>query len=787
MRNASVKNTEVAFFVSNFPAVEKFAYTMGTAYMGAYLKQKGVYSVTLSGNEVDINSAVREMKDKGVRLLGLPVYDALFPVVKKMAKEARRSMPGLMIVAGGSTPTLADDVVLAGIPEIDVVVRGEGEETIYELYENMSGRVSLEDIKGLSFRDGDRIERTPDRPLAGLGGARGAELDILPSPFEQGILTGLEDRAGVITSRGCLFNCAFCCGPGMYRGKVRFHSVDQVIKDLKIIEENTSGKNEITGVDFFDADFCVNRSRPRRICEAIIREGLKFHFNIQARADFMDRDLLELMREAGIRRINFGLESAVSRVLRNIRKVNGNSPDFKKEKQHVEAIRSAVKICKKIGIVPAVNVMFGLPGETYEEGMKTLKMVEELDLEKYFHNPFMVFIGSGLHREAGKFGMEVEFGSEILPLKVKHPYDVNSIPVLPNAYSINYHPVFLRSFESALFEWWDVNDQFFKESGPHVVLEDFHEIDDGLRDWLKSIVGFFSAIIFLYEKTRPRKAWMKTVKDIIGGSLLSGRYDTEDFSVMDWMKPVLSCMSGTGDDIRLKAEGLEAIKKIIEHGKLAFPAQVIERVKDKSTGGLKIYRLRSLLLGKPPMNWPEEYRSYPFSKAVTAKNVTGEKRVVFHTVNSRRDVKSFLKEMTDPPEDFDRSITGKMIRGEILLGTSCRFMGHLCPARTLKKLHVFRNGKIIPCISGEKIGSVGDSLDLLHERIETLASEEEKKRGCSGCAAKDRCARCLFTGPFTVEEYCGFVRNAGWLPKMLQFLLLCYNKNFSRQADRWKS
>jgi len=143
---------------------------------------------------------------------------------------------------------------------------------------------------------------------------------------------GTELNSCLQTSHGCIYKCVFCSGPAMFKNKVRYHSIERVINDLEIVYENLGDSTKTWRVDLWDDNFCLDRKRTLALCEAIIKEGLKLNFHAEVRADHVNRELLGLMFEAGIREINFSLESGVPRILRILKKVNGKTPDFREEK-----------------------------------------------------------------------------------------------------------------------------------------------------------------------------------------------------------------------------------------------------------------------------------------------------------------------------------------------------------------------------------------------------------------------------------------------------------------------
>ncbi|MCL5035664.1 MAG: B12-binding domain-containing radical SAM protein [Chloroflexi bacterium] len=723
----------VAFFISHYMGIEKFSYSMGAAYMAAYLKEKGIPSLSMSGCSKDLIAFLEDIKKRGARVLGIPAYDILFSHVGAIAREARRIIPDILIVAGGPTATFGDDIILNNIPEVDVAVRREGEETIYDLYRYAEGKMNLEDIGNLSFREGKKIIRTFDRPLIGTGKEKSAGLDVLPSPYATGILTGLEATPGLMTSRGCVFPCTFCCGPAMYGRRVRYHSIERIMDDLKIIYENTKSRYDLPRIDIWDDNFCLDRDRTRRLCEAIIKEGLNFYIHAGVRADLLDRDMLAIMREAGVRGLNLGLESAVPKVLRNIKKVGGTSKDLREEKRYIESIKNTVGYCKELDITPTLNIIFGSPGETYEDGLATLKMIEEMNLETYFYSYLKVFVGTEIRENHKDFGMKVWHGDRILPLKHTPPYDVTKIPVMPHTSPTDQGQFFIQSFENVLFEWWDMIQPFFKVFKPHFIFEDRHDIDDELMDWLKRNLSFFSQLIFRYERDRLPPREMKNIKR------------------------------------RLRREILSR------------PAMVLQKSFANLSRGIDHYRLKSDVYDATPLYCPADYYSVPFHQALKNRRKSSGDRVVFYNIATREDAEFFLEEMQRPPVDGGSSIISGMIDNEILLSTACRFLGRACPARSLQKIHVRKNGVITTCEHGEAIGGIGDSLEYIKERIEKIADDMEKKRGCSQCSAREYCTRCIFTEPFKAGEYCDFVREAKWLPRMLQFLLMCHNRRLKEQ------
>lgn len=164
-------DTVVAFFMSQYLGIQN--YSMGTAYMTAYLRANGVNAVSVSGCTRDLLNFLEDLKKKGVRVFGIPAYDTAFSHLKMIAKEARRILPEVLIVTGGPTATFADDIIFKHVPEIDVVVgsrpvripvpKGEGRISSSEPFSwpvPMSGRSPVRMILSPSLK---LIPFTPSR------------------------------------------------------------------------------------------------------------------------------------------------------------------------------------------------------------------------------------------------------------------------------------------------------------------------------------------------------------------------------------------------------------------------------------------------------------------------------------------------------------------------------------------------------------------------------------------------------------------------------------------------
>ncbi|RMG88448.1 MAG: radical SAM protein [Candidatus Dadabacteria bacterium] len=286
---------------------------------------------------------------------------------------------GKFVFLGGPHPTFLPEEVLA---HADAVVRGEGDETVPELIEAFAAGRPFGGIPGLTFRDGDRVVHTPDRPLL-------EDLDGLPTPD----FSLVEHWSGrrvtpVSTSRGCPFRCRFCSVIPMFGARYRFQSAERVLTDLEAYARTTDH------VFFCDDNFAARRGRTREICEGILRRDLRLEWSAQVRVDLArDRELVRLMARSGCWCVFVGLES-----------VNPQTLAAYDKRQTVEDIRRAVATFRDEGIW--VHGMFVLGADTDDPVTvrETVRFAREAGIETVQFLVLTPTPGTGLYDDMAARG-----------------------------------------------------------------------------------------------------------------------------------------------------------------------------------------------------------------------------------------------------------------------------------------------------------------------------------------------------------------------------------------------
>ncbi len=320
-------------------------------------------------------------------VIGITSVTMNFPVAVEILSFCKRMAPACATIIGGPHATFTAEDTLRQYPAVDVVVRGEGEETIRELLPALRERKKLENVLGVTFRENGNIRRTEDRPLI-------PDLDSLPLPdrtlFPLSRYLAMRVPVSILSSRGCPMDCSFCVGYRMTGRRGRFRNPFRVVEEIE--SARSLGFQEVC-ID--DDLFTRNRVHVFTICDEIIRRGWKMNLYIFARVDTVDSVLLRKLREAGCKMICFGLESG-----------NQNILDQARKRTTLEKARQAVELCKDVGISPFGSFILGLPGETRETMEETASFAQSLGIPYGFHllSPFP---GTRIRERASEFGIKI--------------------------------------------------------------------------------------------------------------------------------------------------------------------------------------------------------------------------------------------------------------------------------------------------------------------------------------------------------------------------------------------
>lgn len=405
------------------------------------------YREAIDSNDHPIWNEVREkISSFKPDLVGLSVLTAKVPSAFRIAEICKDVNPNIKVVLGGHHPTIRPDEMLSN-ENVDFVIRGEGEQTFYELLQALqTSALDYHTIPGLSFRwNGDVIHNKDREPIK--------DLDLLPSPARDRLFNVKTyspiQLSMVMTSRGCPYNCGFCASKNMWGRKVRYRSVDNILGEIKELKNKYSIKN----IAFMDDSFTIKRERVKEFCSVLIKNRIDIIWSCLTRVDSISDELVTLMKKAGCTKIDIGIESGNQRIL-----------DLINKRITLEQTRGAVKILRRHKMYWSGFFMFGFPTETEEEALDTLRFMKELRPNWANISIFAPYPNTDLYdlcREKRLIDDEVDYCmychqnpficfSEKIPkerfyilarhmLKEFHQYNSSYISLLKRALTRNYH------------------------------------------------------------------------------------------------------------------------------------------------------------------------------------------------------------------------------------------------------------------------------------------------------------------------------------------------------------
>ena len=343
-----------------YPISETPSPPLGLAYLAGALEAAGMAVKVLDFvvspfSDDSLSSLIKEFKPDlaGATAVTMTVDHALTVLERIKTLE-----PDIPTVLGGPHATFCAADILASFPQVDAVVRGEGERSLVALARAVEEHSPWSRVPGIAFREKDRIVTTDLPPLA--------DLNELPPPARHGIPLGRYRALGMpvsmTTSRGCPFKCIFCVGRKMVGAKVRYRDPVQVVDEMAALSR--LGFHQINLADDL---FTANRNHCLAVCNEIMDRGLTVNWTSFARVDTVTEQILEAMRRAGCTTVSFGIESGSPEMLRRIKK--GIT---------LEQARQAMQLCLDCGIEPHASFILGLPGETPQTLRQTLDFGETL-------------------------------------------------------------------------------------------------------------------------------------------------------------------------------------------------------------------------------------------------------------------------------------------------------------------------------------------------------------------------------------------------------------------------
>ncbi len=690
-----------------------FDYHLGSSYIIAYLRKNGITAIQFVTNEsLNVFECVKKIVSYKPKIIGFSVYLANYLQCALIAKELKRFDSNLIIVFGGPTPTFQSETIIEDNLNVDICVRGEGEEIFLDLINllsendyNLSNEI-LQNINGITYRGHESVVRNPDSNILLRNKSVKNYLDKYPSPILSEVIPATEaPRVGIITARGCNQNCIYCNCTMLSKRNIFTHSIDRVIDELAYLEECRQQKRIVW---IWDDTFTLLPNRAKEICERIIDNQIRLKLSCITRADIITEDLLDLLGNAGIVEIGFGLESADPQILRKIGKVHPAEDDpsdnLQKEKDYIKKIRRMTAYARNLGIRTFVYVMQGLPGESIEDAQKTMNFVEELNLNYHVTQHLIIYPGTPLFSYYEIYGYQVQRGlKNKVYLKTNHPFNLHSIKIAPKSLfekdGLDYDN---KNWKVLAFNTKrDLKKNFFDN-----IILCSNSLKPTLIKWLQRNLAINGNFIHIYTDKRE----------------LIKKHDSNLFALHEYFSPTLQYHSYVRDTTNEYPFSLRPGRMLIHFNEtFGFP--------------MEIYNSEAALSSS---NSPNPSRNRKGSIAIDFRKKDTQK------------LHEFLLKLSQSANFLD--IEGSYPKFLHL----CRWTGNLGNCLTFDTAIIGQDDRIRICWHGAPIGKVGMSFSELIQNFNALKHNTLEKRACNTCIKNETCIQCIFPHPLSSEEYCEY-------------------------------
>lgn len=350
----------------------------GLSYLSSYIKE---YSAdTMDVKIFQIAAGNYEMViDYQPHLIGLTAFTHTFGIVQDIASDLKKCNMHIPLVLGGQHLSMAP----SSLPKIfDYGVIGEGEQSFLQLVEFIrKGGSEKSVLNGVQFWDDDVLHTNP--PAVAI-----QPLDLIPFPDRnnfpamESIITAnysrLFHKSGLrsmqlTTSRGCPFKCAFC-QPSQMWGHFRMHSVDYSAEEIAYIHS----KFGINAILIEDDLFTVNKKRVRELIDILAKRNLlnKIVYYVAARTEQIDDEWVQLFKELGVVKVEFGIESGSDRIAKYLKKSTATT----------EINKHAINLLNKAGISVYASFIVGAPPEERDDLAKTWKLIKWIQKNYVFNS-----------------------------------------------------------------------------------------------------------------------------------------------------------------------------------------------------------------------------------------------------------------------------------------------------------------------------------------------------------------------------------------------------------------
>jgi anaerobic magnesium-protoporphyrin IX monomethyl ester cyclase len=378
----------------------------GLGYLAASVRRAGLGVRVVDWNpKLSVDSYRRQLLAQRPRVVGIKAFTVNMSAVLETMRVIHEALPEALIIVGGPHPTVAEPRYLfEEFPLLDLGFRGEAETALPLLLERLASidfersrlaelHDGFPDIAGLVWREGATVQanETSFEDIHALGMPAWDLIDPSHSahfPIDPEAAARNPHPAPILTTRGCPFECTFCCAHHVNSRRARRRHVEDVVAELEHLRTHFG----TTQVVITDSSFMLDRRWVRQLCEAMIERGLdalrwECHYEVQGHQDpaGMD-DLFGLMYRAGCRKVAFSPEVCSPRMIAQVHKNYDPEP-----------LRKIHALAREHGMATMGFFMVGFPGESLDEVDITIDYALSEPYDQRFFTPLIPLPGTEVY------------------------------------------------------------------------------------------------------------------------------------------------------------------------------------------------------------------------------------------------------------------------------------------------------------------------------------------------------------------------------------------------------
>jgi len=364
---------------------------LGLEYIGSYLKSWGINVAVIPQQNLSDDDFVKEIVLHKPDIIGFSSVTCTFNKALKISAEVKKILPSVICIFGGYHVSAIPEVY-KNHKEIDFVVMGEGEKPFFRLIESIRHSKNIRKLPKIFSNLMDDIQQSsasnidespwPLRKREILESCRIHSL-IYPPPSEQ------KGVASIIFSQGCPYNCIFCASPIIWGKKVKFRNPEDVVNEIISINR----EYDIKLFFFADCTFNLNKKRIINLCNQLINRKISLSFYCMCSLSHIDEEILLRMKQAGVVKIAYGLESLNNSTVKRIKPSHN---------QTLRRVKKILQLTYDKGILIRGFFMIGYPWESEEDLKQIVKTLKTLPLDDIRISFLTPFPGTQIYEEFKK-------------------------------------------------------------------------------------------------------------------------------------------------------------------------------------------------------------------------------------------------------------------------------------------------------------------------------------------------------------------------------------------------